>query len=229
LHPYINCFAGTYHDQTVSELHRTSEVHQDSWLARSYFGRKSIAGGGSWTVFLPDNEVFDRTVVMRGGVVTKQMKPNPVLKVFFGDLADAFGKTYGPESAVDGGYFVESYDNYYTKFIATDYNAALLYVPQEPHVCLVFHRLLNAKRVYYTNLILKEAVPMAVDACKAILALYDDQSGFSDNAVNTFRSDLKSWNLDTGYWLDIELVGDQLRIIWRHTWFGRNFSGQPPA
>ena len=48
VHPYVNCYAGAYHRQSIKDIHMISEVHQDSWLAQKYFGRKYIDEGDSW-------------------------------------------------------------------------------------------------------------------------------------------------------------------------------------
>ncbi|MFC2172653.1 zinc dependent phospholipase C family protein [Acidobacteriota bacterium] len=53
VHPYVNCFAGAYHAQVIADIHKTSECHQDSYLAKQYYGRSNIHSGSSWRYFVP--------------------------------------------------------------------------------------------------------------------------------------------------------------------------------
>jgi hypothetical protein len=60
VHPYVNMFGGdTEEIETYySSFHRTTEVTQDSWLAKTYFGRDHVFEGESWTHYIADTKSF---------------------------------------------------------------------------------------------------------------------------------------------------------------------------
>lgn len=206
VHPYVNCFAGVYSDQTIPAIHRTVELHQDSWLAQKYFGRKTIdegiTEGYSWKRFLP---FYYQTEFLT------QIN-NETINVL-ADIDTAIKNTHGYSPGFP--YLINAYENLYFLIIDEEYDKAALYVPQTPQMELVQHSKLKSRIDYY-NLLTKQAVTAAEIACEAVIALY--RSNCSDKDLNLFRSKVKNLNMDNGYWIDVKLERNKLKIIFRHIW-----------
>lgn len=192
VHPYVNRFAGAYHSQQVKDLHKTCEVHQDSYLAQKYFDRSHIDRGQSWTHFLP--------------------KESSELNNVFNFIDQAFTTTYGEQLPVS--VLKDSYDNYYNTAIDLAYDRAIGGVPRNPDSKLVNHeKVIDPK---YETLLLDTTISKCLAAYQAVVCLYE--SDFSEDAQNLFRSQIKNWNMDTGYWIDVDMKDGELNITWKHTW-----------
>ncbi len=207
VHPYVNCFAGAYHKQTIDDIHKISEVHQDSWLAQKYFRRKYIDEGDSWTKFLPD-------CIQVGVPLLAYTQVNAKTKEVFSDIVAAFKKTHGCEMSFE--YIKDSYENMYDIAIDEGYDKALDVIPKEPHESLVQHERLKSATKYCPDLLRNKAVDASEKACNAVIDLYN--SACSEDNLNEFRTEVKNWNMDTGYWIDVTLKDNKLKIIWRHRW-----------
>ena len=207
IHPYVNCYAGAYHCQSIHDIHKISECHQDSWLAQKYFGRSHIDDGESWTKMLPG--CYQVALPGVPGYTQVEAEAKEVLR----DIDTAFQNTFGQSPGFE--YLTDSYENYYDTAIDEGYDKAHSPIPRVPHESLVKHKELKGVD-YCKKLVRKTAVAAAEKACEAVIALY--QSSCSENDQNKFRSEVKNWNMDTGYWIDVTLEGNKLKIIWRHTW-----------
>lgn len=206
VHPYVNCYAGAYHSQSIKDIHMISEVHQDSWLAQKYFGRKYIDEGDSWTNYLPD--------CLQIGWPMAITVVNDETHEVFSDIVTAFKNTHGRGPDLE--YMKDSYENLYDVAIDEGYDKAWSVIPKKPHESLVQHEKLKPEVKYYLDLLRTKAVGEAEKACQAVIALYN--SKLSEDDKNKFRSEVKNWNLDTGYWIDVTLEDNKLTIIWRHRW-----------
>lgn len=218
IHPYVNCFAGIYHHQSVDDLHKICECHQDSYLAQKYFGRKSISVNSddrdTWKKYIPPcidimgpselDHVGDEPVI---GVV-----PNETTEVF-SDIVTACNNTYSKGPNLE--YLRISYLNFYDLIIGRGYDYAMGPIPKYPHESLVQHERLNPSMIYFPDL-RNKAVDASEEACKSAIELLN--SSFSIDDQNRFRSSVKNWNMDTGYWIDVDVVNGKLNIIWRHRW-----------
>lgn len=201
VHPYVNCFAGAYHNQSIDVIHRISELHQDSYVAKKYFNRDYIDEGDSlldsWTDYLPD---------VNGEV-------NAETQEVFSDIVKAFRNTHDFELKLE--YLRDSYENFYHNIMDIAYDTACCGIPKEPHESLVHHDQLVGD-IYYPDLLTIKAVDEAEKACQAVITLYNSE--LSEDDQNEFRSIVRNWNMDTGYWIDITLEDNELKIIWRHRW-----------
>jgi hypothetical protein len=207
MHPYVNCFAGAYHQQKIEDIHKTSEGHQDSWVAKTYLNRTSIFDGDPWKNCLPlcfqssSSRLIELKIV---GYTQVCDEAKEVLK----DISTAFANTYNYKEPLFG-YFKNSYENFYDHAIDKGYRQELIgQLPRIPHEKLVQHEKLTFN---YDNRLTK-AIDLAEKLCEEVISLYD-----KDNE-DYFRSKVKNWNMDTGYWIDVKLDGNKLKIIWRHTW-----------
>jgi hypothetical protein len=212
IHPYVNCYAGAYNRQSIEELHMTSEVHQDSYLAQKYFNRKSIAiqsdDGDTWKKYLPP--------CLQVGIpgLPAYTKVSVETEEVLSDVAAAFKRTHG--MGPDTEYLKDSYENLYDIAIDIGYDTAAGPIPRYPHQSLVQHERLKPAVIYYPGGLRDKAVAAATEACGAIIALF--KGGFSDEDQDSFRSTVKNWNMDTGYWLDVSIKDGRLQVIWRHRW-----------
>jgi hypothetical protein len=235
VHSYVNCFAGIYHKQPIADLHRTSELHQDSWLARKAFGRWINSSGdsgqlGSWQAWVPPPDQQE-------------------MKDLFLLIYKAGRATFGRGPTVK--YQKRAYNHFYKGILGIGYDKGLAGPPANPHESLVEHRLLGGseqssdegpnfsgppKIVYWLDVPSKDQIPWlpggfnigawlllqqraltaAYRACRAVIELY--KSDCSRKAQNRFRTRVKNWNMDTGYWIDVELKQGEPWIIWRHRW-----------
>ena len=89
VHPYVNCFAGAYHAQVINEIHKTSECHQDSHLAKEYYGRKNVHSGSSWVHFVPS--CLQIALPAMPGYTQVYSETKDVLQ----DIDEAFKRTHG--------------------------------------------------------------------------------------------------------------------------------------
>lgn len=215
VHPYVNCYAGSYHNQVIEEIHKTSECHQDSFLAKKYYGRSDIHSGSSWTNYVPPCTQI--TLPAMPGYTQVNDETKEVLR----DIDKAFKNTYNQSPGFD--YLKDCYENYYDVVLDEGYDKSRIIwgiigspLPIEAHQTLVQHDKLKAKVIYYPDLIRKKAVGFAEKLCEEVIKLY--QSPCSVDDQNRFRSIVKNWNLDNGYWIDVKLEGNTLNIVWRHTW-----------
>lgn len=206
VHPYVNCYAGAYHSQSFKDIHQISEVHQDSWLAQKYFEKKYIDEEDSLTHYLPD--------CLQIGWPIAITVVNDKAQEVFSDIVTAFKNTHGRGPDLE--YMKDSYETFYDVVINEGYDKALGVIPKKPHMSLVHHKMLKIKKVNYTDLLCKEAVEEAEKACQAVITLYDSE--LSEDDKNKFRSEVKNWNMDTGYWIDVTLEDNKLKIFWRHRW-----------
>lgn len=215
VHPYVNLFAGTYSHQVVEEIHKTSECHQDSFLAKKYFGRSDIHTGASWTKFVPSCTQISLPGVP--GYTQLQAKTKEVLKL----ISNAFMTTHGKSPGFK--YLKNCYENYYDVALdeAYDKGSILLFVksplPTTPHNSLVQHDKVKSEKTYYPDLLRTKAVDFAEKICKACIELY---SGIEPEATRakSFRSSVRNMNMDNGYWIDVTTEGKDLKITWKHTW-----------
>lgn len=207
MHPFVNRFAGAYHMQPVDDLHKNSELHQDSWMAQNYFNRPHIDDGDSWTDYLPDSSTE--------------------LDNLFNTIDVAFTSTYGVSQGLDT--LKDSYSNFHG-LVDFVYDRALGPVPKHPDINLVNHHhvkesdLLPAgykitpesKNILYYKLFKKTIFDKVQRSCQALISLYEN--GVSSESETYFRTEIKNWNMDTGYWIDVDLQDGELNITWKHTW-----------
>lgn len=208
VHPYVNLYAGAYHSQVIADIHKTSELHQDSWLAQKYYGRSHVDDGESWTKYVPPCIQIGLPGV--GGYTQIHGETKDVLR----DINTAFVMTHGKGPGFT--YLKDCYERFYDLVLDEEYDKAMLMVPRNPHKSLVFHDKIKHAVPYYPQLLRNKAVSAAEKACEAVIELY--YSGFSDSDLNTFRSKVQNWNMDTGYRLEVELKGNNLKIVWKHSW-----------
>jgi hypothetical protein len=209
VHPYVNWFAGSYQKQSIKDIHKICECHQDSWLAQKYFDRSHIDDGASWTHFLPSCI----QVGMPGlpGYTQTDKKTQEVLT----EINAAFDETYGQRPGLE--YLKDCYENFYDTVVDEGYDKAYSPIPRNPDEALVLHGKVKSK-VDYLDLLRTKAVGEAEKACDALIEFY--QSGCSESDQNNFRKKVKNWNMDNGYWIDVEFDKDnrKLKIIWRSMW-----------
>jgi hypothetical protein len=212
IHPYVDLFAGAYNSQVIDEIHMKSEVHQDSYLAQKYFGRKSIAiqsdDGDTWKKYVPPC-----TQVGVPGLPA-YTKVSEETQQVFSDVVAACNNTHGRGPDLE--YLKDSYENFYDIAIDIGYDTAAGPIPKTPHMALVEHERIKSAVSYFPDLFLGRASQHAEDACQAVLDLFS--SGFTPDDQNTFRSTVRNWNMDTGYWIDVTLNKGKLAITWRHRW-----------
>ncbi|MFC2172654.1 hypothetical protein ACFLU6_08490 [Acidobacteriota bacterium] len=137
------------------------------------------------------------------------------------DIDEAFKSTHGDSPGFS--YLKDCYENFYDVVLDEAYDKSRILwgvvgspLPTNPHKSLVQHDKTKSQVQYYPNLILHKAVGFAEKLCEQVIALY--QSSCTDSEKNRFRSAVKNWNMDTGYWIDVKMDGNKLNIIWRHTW-----------
>ncbi len=201
VHPYINMIAGAYLHQVIPDLHRSVEMEQDSWIAIDYFRRREINTGPSWTNFLPDpGDMSDRV---------------------FESIRNAIGITYGrfpPER-----YLIDAYDFFYNTAIDIGYDTGshrandfgsgfgqfLSNWHDRPVMELVNHPYLNMRLVDLFD----ESAGKSLDACADAVQFYE-----GNITADQFRSKLRSYDLDVGYYLDVIINSNTLEITLRHTW-----------
>jgi hypothetical protein len=215
VHPYVNCFAGAYHCQSIHEIHKTCECHQDSFLAKEYYRRVDVHTGPSWTHVVPPCTQI--ALPAMPGYTQVNDRTKDVLR----DIDEAFRNTHGDSPGFD--YLKDCYENYYDVVLDEAYDKSRIIwgvvgspIPTDPHNSLVQHEKLKGAVKYYDDLLRNKAVSVAEKVCEAVVTLY--QSDCSADKQNEFRSKVKNWNMDTGYWIDVKLEGKKLKIIWRHTW-----------
>lgn len=216
VHPYVNMIAGVYRSQTLrpggTKMHMYCECHQDSWLAQEYWGR-AITAGDSWA-----------KVVAVGSRIPMVVLPtytwaDGTTKEVFTDIGEAFHKTHGrPDAATIYSYLCDSFENFYDNVLDIVYDGAKGPLTNLPHDCMVQHERLKGIADYYGDVLRTRAVGAAERACDDVLELF--YSSVTDADKDRFRSKVRDWNLDTGWWIDVGLEGGELRIIWRHTWCG---------
>lgn len=211
MHPFVNRFAGVYHNQPVEDLHKISELHQDSWLAQKYFGRRQIDEGESWTEYLPTSSID--------------------LDNIFNTIDIAFHKTFQQKIGLKR--LKTCYNKFHKIIIDMGYDASLSDIPEEYDLQLVDHlhvkecnlipssivvtpeEKAQGKDILYYKL-LKHISGKASQACQTLIHLY--QGDFSEEMQNMFRYQIKNWNMDTGYWIDVSMEDGELNITWKHTW-----------
>lgn len=224
MHPFINLIAGVYRDQIYYKkiillpkvgIHTISECHQDSWLAQKYFGRKFIDDGPSWTKYLPpfpplptpnpDSPPQD---------YAEKLRLHTEMKEVLNSIYRVINTTYF--STPPDEYLETSYKKV-CDWVLSDYDIALA-IPKEPNPALVQHEgIKNSEYVDYVTLITKKAVEAAFYACESVIKLIESTMSYEDECI--FRSELRNWNMDTGYWIDVDMnENEHPRITWRHSW-----------
>lgn len=216
VHPYVNLYAGSYKKQVKKEIHKTSECHQDSFLAKKYFGRSDIHSGSSWTHFVPSCTQIALPGIPGYTQLSGQTKD--VLR----DIDAAYKKTHGKSPGFD--YLKNCYENYYDVVLDEGYDKARIILglfksplPTTPHNSLVQHAKIKSQVTYYPDLLRKRAVAFAEKLCAECLSLFNGGAP-TEARQNQFRSTVKNMNMDNGYWIDVAAEGKNLKITWKHTW-----------
>ncbi len=216
VHPYVNCYAGAYHSQVIKDIHKTSECHQDSYLAKEFYGRKDIHTGSSWVHLVPP--CTQVTLPAMPGYTQLHAETKDVLR----DIELAFQNTHGQSPGF--AYLKNCYENYYDVVLDEAYDKSRIIwgvvgspVPTKPHMSLVEHDRIKSKTKYYPDLLRTRAVGLAEKLCEALITLYQGNPS-SEDQQNQFRSVVKNWNMDNGYWIDVSTEGKTLRITWKHIW-----------
>jgi hypothetical protein len=211
-HPYVNTIAGAYWNQLMPfigknakgdpvNMHMMTEVHQDSWLASSYFGLKSLSSEPltkSWSGFLED--IF--------GVTTRPEKTTKLL----GDIRSCFKEVYNMELAKEepladaGDVFFNALD--------IGYDQAWFPVPDLPSKNLVDYEFGNNSYWWY----IEKAFALSKALCKKAIKYYE---GEIDRKM--LKESLKDWNLDTGYCINVETKKENnkiesIHIKYEHNW-----------
>jgi hypothetical protein len=220
VHPYVNWFARAYRGQAMEDIHRTVELHQDSWMARVYWKRARVNDGMKWEHVVPP--CYTAHVPLFGGYTQLHGET----KDLYEDLAQAVIKTYGsPDSnqaslkkyqAFLKEYLKDAYENFYDHILMTGYDSAMGGIPSTPQDELVHHRHLCRTVDYLADLLQQRSVNKSEQVCEAVIALAN--SGCAQNDQDAFRGKARNWNLDTGYWIDVFVDNDRLHVVWRHTW-----------
>jgi len=214
VHPYVNCFAGAYPEQFISEMHRTCECHQDSYLGKEYFRRMNVHSGPSWKKFVPPATQIAVPTLPGVTIINDDVKN--VLDI----IDKAFKKTHGNSPGIED--LIDCYENYYDVVLDEAYDKGVIIIglivsdiPTDPHPSLVNHEKLEPQ-IKYSKVLLERAVEFAEELCKAVISLF--KSNGTEEDKNGFREKIKNWNLDNGYWIEVKMEDKKLKIIWRNTW-----------
>lgn len=202
LHPYVNSFAGIYHEQTQENIHKISECHQDSYLAQKYFSREKIDTGYSWTRFI---SAF--LGGGSGGIVTTSEEVEKVITI----IVSAFSNTYGEENAMEAEYLRDSLENFYDTGLDIGYDTATGPIPKDYCEKLVQHE--KDSNNYLEHYILKLAPALCARLCEKAIGFYNNEIGEDE-----LRGELKNFNMDTGYWLDVDMEDGLIAINFKHSW-----------
>jgi len=213
-HPYINTIAGGYWIQllpkigesavgTKVSMHMMTETHQDSWLAKNYFGLSDLSSTGafkSWSDFIDDIGLGYLAAITSETVE------------LFGDIRKCFEEVYGrkleEEPLEDAGdKLFEAFD--------LGYDTASFPIPDKPSMNLVNYE--NRAHDYYDYL--NRAFTLSQELCKKALAYYKG----GDSEKVDLKEYLKDWNLDTGYYIKVDkkTSGDKIESIhirFEHSW-----------
>lgn len=212
MHPFVNRFAGVYHKQPVEDLHKISELHQDSWLAQKYFGRRQIDEGDSWTEYIPEN--------------------SSDLDNILNTIDIAYNETYNKKMGLER--LQTCHSKFYHVVVDMGYDASLSDIPEEYDETLINHKYVQNSElipegftvspeekskdmdILYYKLLKSQVFNKASQACQSVINLFE--SDFSEEMQNYFRHQIKNWNMDTGYWIDVSMKDGKLNINWKHTW-----------
>jgi len=213
IHPYVNILAGAYWSMPIKKIrklaskplsmHMMIELHQDSWLAYNYFGRKKLSTGWgkSWSDFV--------TNLFRAGVFQVRFKKADtieVLKVFCGVFNDLYGKNLDAKAFHSAcGRFHDALDLGYDYWIKGSGK-----IPYSPSINLVNYNTKRKKLVDHPYIwYLLKAIETSTDLCSKAIDYYDNKH------VDFYLSD---WNLDTGYRVVIDEHEGGIRIKYQHSW-----------
>jgi hypothetical protein len=215
-HPYINTIAGAYWNQAVPfidtavsgtevAMHMMTEVHQDSWLAKNYFGLKDLSSTGtwkSWSDFLDDLGL---------GYLARRTKETSEL---FGNIINCFSEVYGRKLKEDdlwtaGNRFFETLD--------VGYDTAVFPMPDDPSESLVNYEHRGNDYNFYLG--------KAQDLSKALCRKTLDYNNGGQKEKDQLIKYLKDWNLDTGYCINVYALPTppttaikSIHVRYEHTW-----------
>ena len=230
VHPFVNSFAGAYHDQTNPKtflsfgMHFWVETCQDAWTARRFFGRRvARIGRQHWDRYL-DGAATDLTLTSEGGSLLSL-------------LQKAAQAVYG----LDEQAATEFRDEYLaglkamTRFLAGSgyYRALYLALRLTPHVAERFLVQTEATSSPSRELSLEFdtvvafASRVASRLCRLIVDYFESlvsrvSADIQEARYEALRADLRNWDLDTGYYLEVAPGGadhERTRLQLRHSWY----------
>ncbi len=225
-HPYINTIAGAYFNQTITyidklklpyfahlikkkgaNMHMMTECHQDSWLAKEYFGLKDLSSEGafrSWSGFIDKLSL---------GVFRPGRKDD--VEDLFGDVCSCFENVYGKKLDEDK---VWTGGNRFFEMLDRSYDTAIFPFPTESSESLVNYKHRDHNYCDY----LKRGFTLSKALCKLAIDYYKaPKPGTKEK--KELQKYLKDWNLDNGYCINVETRnnGDMLESIhikYEHSW-----------
>lgn len=228
-HPYINTIAGAYWNQPITfidkikypfradvlpfieakyaPLHMMTECHQDSWLAKEYFGLKDLSSEGarrSWSGFIDKLSL---------GVFRPGRKDE--VEELFGDVCKCFEEVYGEKLEEDP---VWTGSNIVFEMLDGCYDRAIFPFPKEPSENLVNYR--HRDHDYYDYL--ERAFTLSKALCRIALDYYKaPKPGTLEK--KELKKYLKDWNLDMGYCVNVyakkkDDILESIHIRYEHSW-----------
>lgn len=230
VHPFVNSFAGAYHNQTNPKtflsfgMHFWVETCQDAWTARHFFGRRvARLGRQRWDRYLHGAE---KDLTLTSDDVSLLSLLQMAAQTVYGlddEATAAFRDEYlaGLKAM--------------TRFLAGQgyYRALYLALRLTPHLeerFLVQTGVSSSPADRFSlefDSVVAFASRVAERLCRLIVEYFESLvSGVSaavqEATYNALRKDLRNWDLDTGYYLEVAQSGaghEQTRLRLRHSWY----------
>jgi hypothetical protein len=204
VHPYVNTFAGAYHQQVVPDTHLNTELHMDSWLAQNYFGLKNITSTGwnkSWSDFYEDSNWYG--------------KASDKVRGLFKEFGACYENIYGDRN-IEGqefyDYMLDAYYYFWSGVMDLGYDSwlgkSLKGIPNEPDKTLV-NCFVNENYPKYIT----KSVDVSLKACKQAVDFWNGGD------IGPLRKSIPNWNLDTGYRVgDVTMKDGKVCVRLKHSW-----------
>lgn len=228
VHPFVNSFAGAYHEQTDPTqffslgMHFWVEMCQDAWTAKRFFARDVSRGGQQpWGAYLR-GALQDLTTTFEGESLLGLLQS--AARTVYGlsdDAVLAFGSEY--ESGLSGMLKFVNGTGYYRLLYA-----ALRMTPrlEERFVSYTASADASSQRFEITyDRVVGFAENVATHLCKLALEYFESllqqaPKETQDVHYARLRADLKNWDLDTGYFMEIvpDAAHQRTHIALRHSW-----------
>jgi hypothetical protein len=223
IHPYVDTFAGTYDDQSIevalkdvvpqqtAQMHRLTEVTQDSYVAHTHFGYERLSDAGRFGDPRPSWGSFWRDILLRvnqGGIY--ELKYDSVCHEYC-KIAKKTYATPTDKQEVSAAMLKGAISNHYSA-LTLAYDGALDPVPDRFDMTLVNHPYQDRVYEHYVD----AAVRLTQHFWGAAISFLE--SDRKEQARRDFFSEVRNFSLDTGFTIRVDSEPTGIVIRHEHSW-----------